>query len=150
MCSTFFGRFLCRPCVKTYRNGIAVVALRWLDTVFQGQFFPSLRIKYITINNDFEKLPLQLYQIKTKICYDQGCNDIGVDIGATKLRHYLFYLQQYFLVLGAVHPKSFTGEFLSNSCLDVREVKKAKSLSVIEILWNEVFMVRNTVKNGQS
>ena len=39
---------------------------------------------------------------------------------------------------------------LSNSCLDVREVKKAKSLSVIEILWNEVFMVRNTVKNGQS
>ena len=60
-CSTFFGRFLCRPCVKTYRNGIAVVALRWLDTVFQGQFFLSLRIKYITINNDFEKLPLQLY-----------------------------------------------------------------------------------------
>ena len=26
----------------------------------------------------------------------------------------------------------------------------AKSLSVIEMLWNEVFMVRNTVKNGQS
>ena len=85
-----------------------------------------------------------------KICYDQSCNDIGVDIGATKWRHYLFYLQQYFLTLGTVLPKSFTGAFLSNSRLDVREVKKAKSLSVIEILWNEVFMVRNTVKNGQS
>ena len=56
-----------------------------------------------------------------KICYGQGCNDIGVVI-TTKLRHYLFYLQQYLSALGTVLPKSFTGAFSSNSRLDVREV----------------------------
>ena len=56
-----------------------------------------------------------------EICYDQVCNDIGVVI-ATKLRHYLFYLQQYLSALGTVLPKSFTRAFSSNSCLDVREV----------------------------
>ena len=85
-----------------------------------------------------EKLPPQLCQIKMKICYDQGCNDIGVVI-ATKWRYYLFYLQKYFSALGTVLQKSFTGAFSSNSGLDVR----------IEIFWDEVFMVRNTVKNGQ-
>ena len=38
-----------------------MVALRWLDTVFQGQYLPSLSIKYVAINKDFEKLPPQLY-----------------------------------------------------------------------------------------
>ena len=33
-----------------------------------------------------------------------------------------------FLGTGTVLPKSFTGAFLSNSRLDVREVRKAKSL----------------------
>ena len=56
-----------------------------------------------------------------EICYDQGCNDIGVVI-ATKLCHYLFYLQQYLSALGAVLRKSFTRAFSSNSRLDVREV----------------------------
>ena len=56
-----------------------------------------------------------------KVCYDQGCHDIGVII-ATKLRNYLLYLQQYFTALGTVLPKSFTGAFSSNSGLDVREV----------------------------
>ena len=44
--------------------------LRWLDTVFQGQYLPSLSINYVAINKDCEKLPPQLYQIKMKICYD--------------------------------------------------------------------------------
>ena len=56
-----------------------------------------------------------------KVCYDQGCHDIGVII-ATKLRYYLLYLQQYFTALETVLPKSFTGAFSSNSGLDVREV----------------------------
>ena len=43
-----------------------------------------------------------MYQIKIKICYDQGCNDIGVVI-ATKRRYYLFYLQQYISALGNVN-----------------------------------------------
>ena len=44
--------------------------LRWLDTVFQVQYLPSLSINYVAINTDLEKLPPQLYQIKMKICYD--------------------------------------------------------------------------------
>ena len=35
--------------------------LRWLDTVFQGQYLPSLSINYVAINNVLEKLPPQLY-----------------------------------------------------------------------------------------
>ena len=91
----------------------------WLDTVFKGQYLPSLRINYVAINKVLEKLSPQLYEMKMKICYDQGCNDIGVVI-ATKWRYYLFYLQKYFS--GTVLPKSFTGAFSSNSRLDVREV----------------------------
>ena len=56
-----------------------------------------------------------------KIYYDQGCNDIGV-VKATKGRHYLFYLQDYFSALRTVLLKSFTGAFSSKSGLDVREV----------------------------
>ena len=58
-------------------------SLRWLDTVFRGQYLPSLSINYVAINKVLKKLPPQLYQIKMKICCDQGCNDIGVVI-ATK------------------------------------------------------------------
>ena len=46
------------------------VLLRWLDTVFQGQYLPSLSINYVAINKVLEKLSPQLYQIKMKICYD--------------------------------------------------------------------------------
>ena len=35
--------------------------LGWLDTVFQGQYLPSLSINYVAINKVLEKLPLQLY-----------------------------------------------------------------------------------------
>ena len=41
-----------------------VMALRWLDTVFQGQYLPNLSIKNyvaILIDKDLEKLPPQLY-----------------------------------------------------------------------------------------
>ena len=57
--------------------------LRWLDTVFQGQYLPSLSINYVTKSKVLEKLPPQLFQIKMKICFDQGSNGIGVVI-ATK------------------------------------------------------------------
>ena len=48
------------------------LGLRWLDTVFQGQYPSSLSINYVAINKDLEKLPPQLYCIKMKICCDQG------------------------------------------------------------------------------
>ena len=35
--------------------------LRWLDTVFQGQYLSSLSINYVAKNKVLEKLPPQLY-----------------------------------------------------------------------------------------
>ena len=35
--------------------------LRWLDTVFQGQYLPSLSINYVAKIEVLEKLPPQLY-----------------------------------------------------------------------------------------
>ena len=35
--------------------------LRRLDTVFQGQYLPSLSVNYVAINKDLEKLTPQLY-----------------------------------------------------------------------------------------
>ena len=67
-----------------------------------------------------------------KICYDQGYNGIGVVI-ATKWRHYLFYLQPYFLVLGTVLSQSFTGAVSSNSRLDVRQSWELKTVSASRI-----------------
>ena len=40
---------------------VLAVYLRWLDTVFQGQYLPSLSINYVAINKVLEKLPPQLY-----------------------------------------------------------------------------------------
>ena len=37
------------------------IFLRWLDTVFKGQYLPSLSINYVAINKVLEKLPPQLY-----------------------------------------------------------------------------------------
>ena len=36
-------------------------SLRWLDTVFQGQYLQSLSINYVAKNKVLEKLPPQLY-----------------------------------------------------------------------------------------
>ena len=79
------------PCVKWWgiflefilKGSTVDSLLRWLHTVFQGQYLPSLSINYVAINKVLEKLPPQLYQMKMKICYDQGCKGIGVVI-ATK------------------------------------------------------------------
>ena len=48
------------------------IGLRWLDTVFQGQYLPSLSVNCVAINKDLEKLTPQLYYIKMKISYDLG------------------------------------------------------------------------------
>ena len=68
---------------KTTKAEAKVTELRWLDTACQGQYLPSLSVNYDAKNKDQEKLTPQLYQIKMKICYDQGYNEIGVVI-ATK------------------------------------------------------------------
>ena len=75
--------------------GQVKLRLRWLDTVFQGQYLPSLNINYVAINKDLEKNATTVVLDTDEICCDQGCNDIGVAI-TTKRRYYLFYLQKYF------------------------------------------------------
>ena len=57
--------------------------LRWLDTVFQGQYLPSLSINYVAINKVLEKIATTVVLDKDEICYVQGGNDMGVVI-ATK------------------------------------------------------------------
>ena len=42
-------------------RGYLLTQLRWLDTVFQGQYLPSLSINYVAINKVLKKLPPQLF-----------------------------------------------------------------------------------------
>ena len=58
-CSSL-GRLLLEP-LDIDGEPIWQYDLRWFDTVFQGQYLPSLSINYVTINKDLEKLPPQLY-----------------------------------------------------------------------------------------
>ena len=61
----------------------------------------------------------------------------------------IFYLQPYFSALGTALPKSLTEAFPSIAAsmfVKPSEIYK----SIIEIFCDEVFIVRNTVKTGQS
>ena len=72
-CTTVFVkllRFRCQMHCKTdayfvYLTLIStfklLLYLRWLDTVFQGQYLSSLSINYVAKNKVLEKLPPQLY-----------------------------------------------------------------------------------------
>ena len=53
-------------CSRISRHWKNIGQLRWLDGVFQGQYLLSLSINYVAINNNLEKLPTQLHQIKIK------------------------------------------------------------------------------------
>ena len=48
-------------CQTVYILIILLHNLRWLDTVFLGQYLLSLSINYVAINKVLEKLPPQLY-----------------------------------------------------------------------------------------
>ena len=41
--------------------GVTMVKLRWLDTVFEGEYLSSLSINHVAKNKVLEKLPAQLY-----------------------------------------------------------------------------------------
>ena len=85
--------------------------------------------------------------MKMKICYDQGCSDIGVVI-ATKWRLYslLFSIISRHWKLFQNRSRKLFAPRAASMFVSFSEICK----SVIEIFWNEVFMVRNTVKNWQS
>ena len=108
------------PCNKIGRTGI----WKWLDTVFQSQYLPSLSINFVATNKHLEKIATTVVLDKQGNLSWSGLQwhrSFGAVI-ATKWRHYLLYLQQYFS-LGTVLTKSFRGALSSNSRLDVREVK---------------------------
>ena len=92
----------------------------------------------------FVKIATTVVLDKDEICCDQGCNDIRVVI-ATKWRHYLLYLQQYFSV-GTVLLKSITGAFSSNRRLNVREVKTESVRALSSHFGIKFFIVGNTVQ----
>ena len=78
----------------------------WHMKVAWYSFSGSIPAKFehkLRRHKHLEKLPPQLCQIKMKICYDQGCNDIGVVI-ATKWHPSLLYMQHFFS-LGTVLTK---------------------------------------------
>ena len=52
-----------KKCTKKFdaRAAIVVFMLRWLDTVFQGQYLSSLSINYVAKKKVLEILPPQLY-----------------------------------------------------------------------------------------
>ena len=47
--------------VFTFNCKMGYLYLRWLDTVFQGQYLKRWSINSVARNKDFEKLPSQLY-----------------------------------------------------------------------------------------
>ena len=49
------------PFRENGRDKLAFPTLRWLDTVFQGQYLPTLSVNYVAINKYLEKLTPQLY-----------------------------------------------------------------------------------------
>ena len=61
---------------------------------------------------------------------------------------YRHHLQQNFLAPGTVLTKSFTGAFfLQYGCLEVSEVEaESVRASVIEIFWDENFIVRKLIR----
>ena len=62
--------------------------------------------------------------------------------------HYLFYFSN-----DSRHrnlTKSFTGAFFSNTVASMFVKFKQNVKSVMEIFWNEVFIIRNKVKRGKS
>ena len=50
-----------RRCYTVFKLWTVYSWLRWLDTVFQGQYLPSLSVNYVAINKNLEKLTPQLY-----------------------------------------------------------------------------------------
>ena len=55
------------------------------------------------------------------------------------------------MILGTGNlTKSFTGAFFSNTVALMFVKFKQNLKSVIEIFWNEVFVIRNTVGKGKS
>ena len=124
---------------KVHHNLFYVKMTRW--GIFQGQYLPRLSRNYVTINKDLQRLPPQLYYtwrwnlLWSVLQWHRSCY-------SNKMTPLLILLAALFL--GTEVHRSF---FVQYSPLCLLSLSKE---SVIETFWDEVFMVRNTVKNGES
>ena len=117
-------------------------AVRWLDTVFQGQYLPSLSIKFgkiaTTVVLDKDKNLLWSELQRHRCCHSNEMKLLPILLAAV------------YLGTGNCSSKIIHGSFflqLRPRCSwSLSEICK----SVIEIFWDKDFVVRNTVKNGQS
>ena len=84
-----------------------------------------------------------------EICYEQCYVDIGV-VKATKWRHFPFHLQPYFSALKVSLFHNWSGKlvppYLPQCSWSLSETYE----SFFEVFWDEIFMVRDIVKTGQS
>ena len=126
-----------------------VTHLRWLGAVFQGQYLPSLSINYVAINKDLEKLPPQSVSDKdenllwSRLQWHRSCH-------SNEMRLLPILLAAVFLGTGNCSSRIVYGSYFLQepprcSC-SLSEI----CTSVIEIFWDKVLMVRNTVKKGES
>ena len=104
---------------------IIIIIIRRIDGDFQGQYLPSLSID----TERFGKMAANEMQRNEFITYFI-CSRISLGTRS------LFFFP----------TTSFTGAFSSSSCLDVRCLREIYE-SVIDIIWDECFVVRTSVKN---
>ena len=96
--------------------------LRWLVTVFRGQYLPSLSINFLRRHKQ------RFGEIATTVVLDKDEHLLWLGLQwhrscrSNEMTPLPILLQQYFLALGSVLPKPFTGALSSNSRLGVREV----------------------------
>ena len=134
--STWQGRWANERGKPVYRRPFPAEAspLRWLDIVFQGQYLPSLSVNYVATNvlDKDENLLWSGLQWH-RSCHSNEMTPLPILLAAlflgtgncsSKIVYWNFFLQQ---------PPGCSWS-LSEIC------KK-----VMEIFWEQVFMVRNTV-----
>ena len=90
-----------------------------------------------------------LSEKEMEICYEQCYVDIGV-VKATKWRHFPFHLQPCFSALKVSLFHNWSGKlvppYLPQCSWSLSETYE----SFFEVFWDEIFMVRDIVKTGQS
>ena len=122
---------------------IYIYFLRWLDTVLQGQYLPSLSENYVAINNDLVVLDKDENLLWSGLQWHRSCH-------SNEMTPLPILLAAWFLGTGNCSSKIVYWNFFLQQpprcSWSLCEICK----SVIEIFWEQVFMVRNTVKNGQS
>ena len=128
------------PCGKIGRTGI----WKWLDKVFQSQYLPSLSINFVATNKHLEKIATTVVLDKKGnlswsglqrhwSCHSNEMTPLPYST-CSNISHWELFLQNR---SGELFPPTVASMFVK---------LKRNCKSVIEIFWDEVFIVKNTVK----